>query len=115
MIPRTIALLAAIAAQLPAAKPGECGWVHGRFAVYNGSSVRRIWIIGTHRTVAMLDDDDAIPPEIGRYERSGPYFGLEDSLVGDFRICARDTRRPGRMQHVYLRGTRNLTFRGKPF
>ncbi|HEX4737186.1 MAG TPA: hypothetical protein VH331_06470 [Allosphingosinicella sp.] len=107
--------MAAAAAPQPAAEVGQCGWVHGRFAIYNGSSVRRIRIIGTHRTVAMRDDDERIPPEIDRYEQSGPYFDLKDSLSGDFRICARETRRLGHMQHVRVTATRNLIFQGKPF
>jgi len=111
----TLALLAVATVPLPAANPGQCEWVHGRFAIYNGSSVRRIWIVGTHRVVALKDDDQTSPPEIARYERSGPYLRLEDSLFGDFRICAREARRPGHMQHVYVRGTRHLSLRGKPF
>ena|SRR5579875_886099 len=107
-----LALLAASAVPLPAAQPGQCGWVHGRFAVANGSSIRRIWIIGTHRVVALYDDDKNVPPEIERYDRNG---WSEEPLFGDFRICAREPRRPGRMQHVRLTATRNLRLDGKPF
>ena len=104
--------VALLAAALPAAKPGQCGWVHGRFAIYNGSGVQRIWIIGTHRVVALFDDDKALPPAIERYERSGP---SQEALFGDFRICARETRRPGHMQHVRVTATRNLRLGGKEF
>jgi hypothetical protein len=107
-----LALLAATAAPLPAAKPGQCGWVHGRFSVYNGSGIQRIWIIGTHRMIAMRDDDDRAPPEIARYERSGAY--LKGDLFGDYRICAREPRRAGHMQHVYVTATRNIRFRTRP-
>ena len=102
-----------IAANLPAAQPGACGWVHGRFLVYNGSSVRRIWIVGTRRLVAMRDYDDSAPAAVERYVNTGPHY--QDGLFGDFRICARDTRRSGHMQHVRVTATRNLRFRGEPF
>ena len=104
--------VALLAAALPAAKPGQCGWVHGRFAIYNGSGVQRIWIIGTRRVVALFDDDNALPPAIERYERNGP---SREALFGDFRICAQETRRPGHMQHVRVTATRNLRLGGKPF
>lgn len=100
----------------PPARAGECRWVHGRFAIYNGSGVRRIWIIGTRRIVALLDDDDDIPSAIQAYQRNAhEHRGLEDSLFGDFHVCARERSRPGRMQHIRLLGTRNLIFKGRPF
>ena len=100
-----VALLALAAPiSLPPAKIGQCGWVHGRYAVYNGSNVRRIWVIGT-------DDDEDVPPAISSY-RQDPAGG---ALFGDFYVCAREPSRHGRMQHVRLRRARNLTLEGKPF
>ena len=96
---------------LPPAKSGQCGWVHGRYAVYNGSSVRRIWVIGTRRIVALADDDQDVPAAIQQYQQD-PSGG---ALSGDFYICAREPSRPGRMQDVRLKRTKNLIFRGKPF
>jgi hypothetical protein len=98
-------------ATLPPAKSGQCGWVHGRYAVYNGSSVRRIWVIATHRVVALADDDQDIPPEIAQYQQD-PAGG---ALFGDFYVCALEPSRPGHMQHIRLGRTRNLIFRGRPY
>jgi hypothetical protein len=112
------ALLAAAASgavNAPPARAGECRWVHGRYAVYNGSGVRRIWLIGTRRIVSLNDDDEDIPPAIARYQRGAPYVGGEIGLFGDFYVCARERSRPGRMQHVRLLRTRNLLYRGRPF
>lgn len=109
-------LLIGAAPNAPPSRAGDCRWVHGRFAIYNGSSLRRIWIIGTRRIVALKDDDVDVPPEIERYQQgSASYGGFEDALFGDFYVCAVDASRPGHMQHVRLQRTRNLKFRGRPF
>ena len=112
----SLLLAGAAPANAPPAREGECRWVHGRYAIYNGSSLRRIWIIGTRRIVALKDDDAAVPPEIERYQRGfASYGGFEDALFGDFYVCALERSRPGHMQHVRLERTRNLKFRGQPF
>jgi hypothetical protein len=113
-------LLAALLAAAPAGPPprtGQCRWVNGRFSVWNGSSVRRIWVIGTRRMIALHDLDEDVPPEIRRYEAgNAEYRGRqEDGLFGDFYVCALEPSRVGRMQHVKLLRTRNLRFRGAPF
>jgi len=57
-------------AQAPPRRTGDCAWVQGRFAVYNGSSVRRIWIVGTRRIVAIPDDDPApLPATLMAFEK----------------------------------------------
>jgi hypothetical protein len=111
------ALLAAAApANAPPQRAGECRWVHGRYAVYNGSGIRRIWVIGTRRIIALYDDDNNIPPEIDRYHaRSDPGHGPDDALFGDFYVCALENSRPGWMQHVRLLRTRKLILRGARF
>src|SRR5258706_5557590 len=108
------ALLATATASgvLPPARANQCGWVHGRFAIYNGSGVRRIWVIGTSRIIALTDDDNDIPPAIERYQREATdHSGKEDGLFGDFYVCTRELRRSGWMQHVRLRRTKNLVYR----
>ncbi|MBX9883156.1 MAG: hypothetical protein K2X73_14445 [Sphingomonas sp.] len=67
---------------------GDCKWVRGRFDVWNGSSVRRIWIIGTHRLIALRDEDGDVPKEIRDYVYSGPFLLKADGLFGYFRVCA---------------------------
>ena len=120
----SLLLAAALAATAPAPAPanappqraGQCRWVHGRYAVYNGSGIRRIWVIGTRRIIALYDDDENIPPEIDIYHRSFDIRrGLDEALFGDFYVCAREDSRPGWMQHVRLLRTRNLIYRGRPF
>src|SRR4051794_40110103 len=108
---------AAPAASGPPARTGECKWVHGRFNVWNGSGVQRIWVIGTRRMIALYDFDEDVLPEIRRYEAgTAVYSGRkEDGLYGDFFVCARERSRPGRMQHVRVVRTRNLVFQGRPF
>lgn len=117
-----LALLAVVAATGLAspdrapALTGQCKWVQGRFAIYNGSSLRRIWLAGSTRIVALKDDDDHIPPEIERYQRDATeHDGKKDGLFGSFYICAREKSRTGRMQHVRLLKTRHLIYRGKPY
>jgi hypothetical protein len=100
--PRTI--------QAPPLKTGDCHWVHGRFTVYNGASVQRIWIAGTKRIVALPDDAD-VPATLKTYEAAG----APDPLYADFRICALEDNRPGRMQHVHVADVRNPVLRGTPF
>ena len=94
---------------------GDCRWVHGRFAVYNGSGVQRIWIIGTKRIVAIPDDFPEIPKVIRDYEARGPFLSLNDALFADFELCALEDSKPGHMQHVKVKAVRNAIFRGEPF
>lgn len=88
---------------------GPCFTVHGRLAVYNGSNVFRIWPIGTHRLIAIVNVDDrtvepVLPPEIeGPLER-GTATGV--ALFGDYEVCPVTRQKPGTMQDVCLiRGT----------
>jgi len=109
-----LGVIAAIAAlQTPPAHMGDCKWVHGRYVVANGSGIRRIWIIGTHRVVHQYDDDNIRPKAIRHYEKINAWSG--EGLYGDFYICAVEKSRPGHMQHVHICGTRHLIYRGKRF
>ena len=81
-------------------KMGDCGWVHGRFAVYNGSGVRRIWVIGTNHILNLPDDDQDVPRELD--------IGFKKSLYGDFSVCAAEPFRPSHMQLVYIERAKNL-------
>ena len=107
-------LVAPISAPAPPLAAGACKWVHGRFNVWNGSSLRRIWIIGTHRLIALRDDDDDVPQQVRDYLYAGPYPLKTDGLFGDFRVCALEPSRIGHMQHIRLTAVRRLTFRGMP-
>lgn len=97
-------------------RAGECGWVYGRYAVYNGSGLRRIWIIGTSHMVNQRDDDDSpFPPELNL--SSGHYPGLGGTpmsmVFGDFYICATEPFKRGHMQHVTIKKARNLSLAAK--
>lgn len=123
MTPALLSLVLALAGPAvaapwpPPAKTGMCGWVHGRYAVYNGSGIRRIWVIGTHRIIAAPDavPNSSFPAPLRRYMATAHDGGLADALFGDFRVCAVENHRAGRMQHVRIVGARHLVWRGKPF
>lgn len=106
---------AVLAVSEPPKQTGDCRWVYGRFNLWNGSSVRRIWIIGTHRIVALRDADADVPAQIKKYLFSGFYPRKADGLFGDFEVCALEPSVPGHMQHVRLKATKNLVFRGRAF
>jgi hypothetical protein len=110
----SLAVMAALATlQTPPAHTGDCKWVHGLYVIANGSSVRRVWIIGSHRVVAHYDDENTdISRAIQRYES---LHSDSEGLYGDFHICAVENNRPGHMQHVRIDGMRRLTYRGKAF
>ena len=107
-------LLAALCtAAAPPQLAGRCRWVRGRFAVYNGSGVQRIWIIGTRRIVAIPDDDPApLPETLKAFEKVRTVDG---ELIADFHVCALEPRRPGHMQHVRVDGVRSARYEGRPF
>lgn len=88
-------------------KAGECGWVHGRYAIYNGSGLRRIWVIGTNHLMSLRDDDEDVPLELdpARWAPDGP---INKAVYGDFFVCAAERFKPGQMQHVHIRRVRNL-------
>ena len=70
-------------------KSGECGWVHGRYVVANGSGVRRVWVIGSQHILNLYDNDDGANPD----DTTPPEFDSAwdmvlkkdlDSVYGDF-------------------------------
>ncbi len=115
-------LLAALAAAVPAAraappgppaKTGDCRWVRGRFAIYNGSGVRRIWILGTRRMIAIPDQVTALPKALEAYQGASPPEVLP--LHARFRVCALEDSRPGRMQHVRVEAVEGGMLGGRAF
>jgi hypothetical protein len=107
-------LLAALAlatspaqAQPSLARIGDCGWIHGRYRIANGSGVHRIWIIGTNHIVNLDVDDSATPPPLKRFFDRKKYKPSRDELYADFYLCARTPRVHGRMQRVHLRKLKN--------
>ena len=104
-----IAALLLAGAQPALAKAGDCGWVHGRFSVTNGSMIHRIWVIGTSHMLSLDIPDEgegsAVDPFRHLYDRFTPF---EDDIFGDFYVCARERRVPGHMQSVHLKRMKNL-------
>ena len=104
-----IAAILLAATQPALAKAGDCGWVHGRFSVTNGSRIHRIWVIGTKHMLSLDIPDEgensAADPFRHMYDRFTPF---EDDIYGDFYVCARERRIQGHMQTVHLRRMRNL-------
>jgi hypothetical protein len=107
-------IAAALATAAAPATTGECGWVRGRYAVANGSSVRRISVTRTKRIIALRDDDQDVPPSMDRFGSVVAEYP-DAVLSGDFYVCPLERSRPGRMQHVKLLRTKNLLLSGKPF
>jgi hypothetical protein len=103
-----IAAMLLASAQPALAKAGDCGWVHGRFGISNGSSIQRIWMIGTSHMLALYDDDTYYPPSMRRLVDSKSFVPFETDIYGDFRVCARQRRISGHMQHVQLKAAKNL-------
>jgi branched-chain amino acid aminotransferase len=65
--------------------------------------------------VALRDADADVPAQIKKYLFSGFYPRKADGLFGDFEVCALEPSVPGHMQHVRLKATKNLVFRGRAF
>jgi hypothetical protein len=99
----------AVHAQPALANVGDCGWVHGRYVVANGSRIHRIWMIGTGHVLS-LDfsegaEGTAADPFRRLYDRFTP---SKDEIFGDFYVCARERRLPEHMQSVHLKRMNNL-------
>lgn len=97
-----------IHAQPALARAGDCGWVHGRFVVANGSMIHRIWMIGTNHELNLDVDDEATSPPLARIFESKGYDPTTDLLFGYFYVCARERRVPEHMQRVHLERVKNL-------
>jgi len=91
-------------AQLFPTRVGQCQWVHGQFAFWNGSGIRRIWVIRTKHLINLYDWDENVPD--GRFSLKNAW--PREDYVGDFYVCAREKFIPGHMQHVRLVRVRRL-------
>jgi hypothetical protein len=109
----------ATAAVFPRSAPlGQCRTVHGRMAIYNGTFSFRIWVIGTHRMLRVVDQDGDNFNELGKLPKTlavalAPYDGrLADlfghDVFGDFRVCDFTKRERGLMQSVNLTDARHV-------
>jgi hypothetical protein len=93
---------------------GPCFIVHGRLSITNGSWNYRIWPVGTHRMLAIVDesdvfDDETGPPLPGNVRRV--LNGFETETFADFEVCPLTPDRPGVMRHVCLAKATNISVR----
>ena len=90
-------------------QPKDCFWVAGRLSAYNGTPTFRIWPRGTRRLLGVVSRN-------GEAERSAllplkirdlnPSFDRD--IWGEFRICALEPERRGRMRMVEIIDGRSL-------
>ena len=104
-----LVVLALTSVQPRLANVGDCGWVHGRYVVANGSRIHRIFVLGTGHALSLDFPDEgegtASDPFRQLYDRFTPF---KDEIYGDFYVCAREPRVQGSMQSVHLRKMKNL-------
>jgi hypothetical protein len=104
-----ILLAALLAGAQPAlAKAGNCGWVHGRYSVANGSMIHRIWVVGTSRMLNLDIADESNPAALKRFYDSNRFRAFHTDMFADFYVCARERHIPGHMQRVHLSAVKNV-------
>lgn len=90
---------------------GPCYTVHGRLTLYNGTPGLRIWLIGTHRLLGVMNDgdtDDVLPlPENIRNVN----LAHGDSIYGNFLVCPFEEQKPGEMQGVCIESVKNYVIK----
>jgi hypothetical protein len=112
------------AAVFPRSAPlGQCKIVRGRMALYNGTLSFRIWVIGTHRMLRVVDDDgdnfndiEKLPAPLAtamRPFKSEPagFFGRK--VFARYKVCAFTMSRPGVMQSVTVTDATDIRVVGK--
>jgi hypothetical protein len=98
---------------------GECFTLHGRLTVYNGSLNYRLWPVGSHRLLALVDGadnyDDENPP-VPKYLKTpleDPSFDRDE--FADFYVCPITHYQRGVMQHVCLLGASHVSTVSHPY
>jgi hypothetical protein len=82
---------------------GACFVVRGRLFVSNGTPDLRMWKVGTHRILGIVDPigetdaDPQLPPHF-------PTFGIDSRVYGNFAVCPLTKERRGAMQTVCIAG-----------
>ncbi len=84
-------------------------------SLYNGTFSFRIWVIGTHRLLRVVDvegdnfdDIGKLPAPLGH--RLEPYRSdlFRPRVFADFRVCAFTRGKPGVMQSVTLEDAKKI-------
>jgi hypothetical protein len=89
---------------------GACFPVRGRLSAYNGTPGLRIWPIGTHRLLGILNDEDplSVPENIRNL------VGFDRAVYGEFLVCPFTKSKPGQMQFVCVAVASNVHVQNRP-
>jgi len=95
---------------------GACFVVHGRLSFYNGNPSVRIWPVGTHRLLGVLDaaGTDAQSEDMTYLHLAPPIeYRLRADIwrtdvYGDFTVCPFSRERTGWMQFVCIAKAQHL-------
>jgi len=100
------------------APPGQCRIVRGRMRLYNGTLSFRIWVIGTHRMLRVVNDDgdnfndpETLPAPLAtamRPFKADPAGFFGRTVLARYRVCAFTKSRPGVMQSVNVTGATDI-------
>lgn len=113
-------LVAALASATFPSGPGEakawtwpCYWVHGRMRVGNGTPSTRIWPVGTHRLLGVVnpgspEEDVGMPDTLPMSLRRLSANEKLPTVWGDFYVCPVAPERAGWMRFVIVKRARRL-------
>ena len=93
----------------------ECFTVHGRLSLYQGNPSFRIWRIGTHQILGVLDtatqgssESPWLPPAVVRLWKIDPN---RMAVYADYLVCPLSRARTGEMQYVCVEAASHLVAR----
>ena len=97
----------------------SCFWMRGRYAVYNGSCVRRIWPVGTKRMICVPDKYESHEELFDElwdqvYKICGEYTDVGWYIFADFLVCPLQKDIPGHMRAVCIKSAKNLRVQCPP-
>ncbi len=115
---KAVGIIVAIVSLLTAidgARAAACRDVHGRLTLNNGAPTARIWVVGTHRVLGVLQPNERfsdLPASVRQLwagKTNDEIWASE--IVGDFEVCAVTGRTVGRMQMVSVKAARRLSLK----
>jgi hypothetical protein len=97
----------------------SCYWIRGRYAVNNGSCVRRIWPVGTNRMLCVPDNYESHYEFFDKlfdavYKDCGKDVDVEWYIFADFLVCPLEEDIPGTMRAVCIKSDKNLRVQCPP-
>ena len=116
-VPLSRLLVAGLASAFLVAAPANaksarwaCRWVHGRMTEGNGTPSTRIWPVGTHRILGVVNPGH---PDVDAGEMPERVLNLRTpehdfTVWGDFYVCPVAPERAGWMRLVVVKGARRL-------